>query len=147
MIPAVTSSTRDDPWTCDGGDELSAPRSPSELTITTQPLQGLGRSLPSAREAPIWRRAQPTMVRSPIRPHGPTISGSLSLSTPQVDAGWVKGQEGRDVTHFYTQEVGRQRNPRSTTSSAMHGISVEGGADEAGPLSDTPECRARMGSG
>jgi hypothetical protein len=56
------------------------PRSPSELTIATQPLQGLGRSLSSAREAPIWRRAQPTMVRSPIRPHCPTVSSSLSIN-------------------------------------------------------------------
>jgi hypothetical protein len=44
----------------DGGGKLGAHRSPSEPTIATQPVQGLGRSSLSAREATIWLRARPT---------------------------------------------------------------------------------------
>ena len=69
---------------------LAPHRSPSELTIATQPVPGLGRSLLPAPEAPIWRRARPTTGRTTFRPLGYYGPGSLSLNPPQVDASWTE---------------------------------------------------------
>jgi hypothetical protein len=162
---SVAWSGHGEPRMRDGGGKLAALRSPYEPTIATQPVQGLGRSLLSARESPILASSttddgeddfppRPTLSRfSPLTPvvvakKSPELGGAKSQGAaqgfiPRAEPGYqaTSGSGGRgfrarvEEIAFSVEEEGRAAKRAHLTASAYSRALARGKTDEPGPRS------------